>query len=195
MKMNAIDKKFSEIIAQYLANGWTINSKSMRGSQGEDCKVDLVKGDELVRVWMESIYNSSKYMWRECVLCLRVGTWNRPATDSTERNITVWMGDFNIFCEMVFYKIADNWYVDNLEEAQSIKKVQIDRLRKYNRTPLDTQIVHLISDDAMHTAIKFLKNKVGYKRISWYDIHVCKRVYSYGAKYVINYKGNSYTLK
>ena len=50
MKYVDINKRFTEIVSEYIAEGYTLNTASMNGSEGEISKVDLTDGKEILRV-------------------------------------------------------------------------------------------------------------------------------------------------
>ena len=50
MKYADINRRFTEIVAEWLAKGYSINTASMSGSQGETAKIDLTDGKEIVRI-------------------------------------------------------------------------------------------------------------------------------------------------
>ena len=50
MTFAEINRKYTEIISAYLANGYVINAGTMGGSQGEITKVDLTNGQHILRV-------------------------------------------------------------------------------------------------------------------------------------------------
>ena len=45
-----INKRFTEIVSEYIAVGFVMNTASMNGSEGEISKVDLTDGKEILRV-------------------------------------------------------------------------------------------------------------------------------------------------
>lgn len=53
MKFEVINRKFTETVAEWMAKGYTINTASMGGSQGEIAKIDLTDGTEIVRVLLD----------------------------------------------------------------------------------------------------------------------------------------------
>lgn len=50
MKYIDINKRFTEIVSEYIATGYTLNTASTNGSEGEISKVDLTDGKEILRV-------------------------------------------------------------------------------------------------------------------------------------------------
>ena len=54
MKYIDINQKFTAKVAEYIAKGYTINTATMSGSQGEVAHVDLTDGKQVVRVLLDS---------------------------------------------------------------------------------------------------------------------------------------------
>lgn len=83
-----ISKFYTSLVQFYINLGFTINIQSMRGSQGDDSKIDLVKGDQIVRIIVNSIHDMYvRTYYVVSVLRFRnTGTdlyWNHKAESST----------------------------------------------------------------------------------------------------------------
>jgi len=83
-----ISKFYTSLVQFYINLGYIVNIQSMRGSQGDDSRIDLVKGDQIVRIIVNStcdIYIRTYYT--VSVLRFRnTGTdlyWNHKAESST----------------------------------------------------------------------------------------------------------------
>ena len=50
MKCVDINKRFTEIVSEYITAGYTMNTATMTGSQGEIASIDLTNGNEILRV-------------------------------------------------------------------------------------------------------------------------------------------------
>lgn len=50
MKYADINKRYTEIVSEYMAAGYTLNSSTMSGSQGEIASIDLTDGKAIIRV-------------------------------------------------------------------------------------------------------------------------------------------------
>lgn len=53
MKRAEIDARFTQEVVSYIAMGYTISTETMKGSQGEITKIDLVKGNDFIRILLE----------------------------------------------------------------------------------------------------------------------------------------------
>lgn len=54
MKFIDINKRYTELVAEYIGEGYSINAASMGGSQGEISKVDLTDGKRILRVLVQT---------------------------------------------------------------------------------------------------------------------------------------------
>ena len=57
MKRAELNTIFTAKVNEYLAKGYTFNTETMAGSQGEIAKVDLTNGEEIIRIIMERKHN------------------------------------------------------------------------------------------------------------------------------------------
>lgn len=191
MKMSEINKVFTEKVAEYMAKGYVINPLSMSGSQGEVGKVDLVKGEELIRVWMEDVSGMWDHISGFTRGCRRicVGRWIYPASKIVDSFSTAWYQDIEVLEGINFYEIKrGKWYVDSIEEALKIQELINSRYK--NSSPRYTEILN--DPKRIEIARRFLKRAHGYKRVSSENITL--RQAPYGATYVITYNGHDYYL-
>jgi len=195
MKYHEINKEFSLYVQAYLEEGYMINTQSLGGSQGEVAKVDLYKGDELIRIWIE--HESSKLWgerdrWHGYTMVLRIGRWNHPAKDAYIRGSIVWMSALDVICERTFYEISNDWYVETEEEAVTIQNLHRDRYYKHSIITSDS----ITSEATKDIAVKYLKRKLGYQRVSRDKIGINKNYSRDGhhTAYYINYNGHCYRV-
>lgn len=83
-----ISKFYTSLVSTYINLGYIVNIQSMPGSQGEDSKIDLVKGDQIVRIIVNSTHDMYvRTYYTVSVLRFRnTGTdlyWNHKAESST----------------------------------------------------------------------------------------------------------------
>lgn len=136
MKSNFLDSEITKFVSGYIANGYTINTPTMRGSDGTN-RVDLRKGNKFIRIWMERTssysYNKEldkKYDYCNDIFVLKVGyiELQNPTTDS------VWSDKLAISYEKPYYKIGQNRYdegayTDDFEEVKHWMAVYYPRLK------------------------------------------------------------------
>lgn len=195
MRRTDIDKKFTDKVYEYLMQGYTFCTKSMRGSQGEQGKVDLVKGDELIRIYLDTRtgYDDGEH-WTDTMV-LRVGKWQHSPKDVADHDRTVWMWELDIISETIFYKVhyAADWYI--MDKDEFIRNRDIHKQRIYSRDYSPEKKVWYRNDVARNAAYNYLRRKVGYKRLKWDDIEVLKIVTTSEAPvFYVVYRDTRYKL-
>lgn len=134
MKRTEINKVYTEKVAEMLAKGYTIYTDSMRGSQGEIAKIDFVKGEELVRVIMDSKMDYDTHL---DIISVRVGIHTKGIV---REGRTVWNNDMDYVWEEQFAKVAED-YIVTMHDAVEISKKRSMRYRSRGpkRELLDTK--------------------------------------------------------
>lgn len=90
MNYQGIEKKFTETVENYLRAGWTFNTATMSGCQGERGKVDLLSpdGGEVIRVVLDEIPAVGSFIPNLRVAALRFrwkpGMWHTLWTKNGE---------------------------------------------------------------------------------------------------------------
>ena len=113
MKRTELDVIFTNKVNEYLARGYVFNTNTMSGSQGEIAHVDLRKGDEILRIVMDG-----KYDWRNGdKIHILVGRNTNRVNLDRESSETIWNNDLEMIEDLVFSKIAENWYASEEEGA------------------------------------------------------------------------------
>lgn len=197
MKRIELDKAFTAKVNEYLVKGYHISTESMRGSQGEIAKVDLIKSNELIRVWMnrESIF-SLRDQWSGDMIVIRVSRWNEDASLASYGK-TVWTSELETIEEKTYYRVRDysnhEWYVDTYEEAQQIYDLQMERLFSHSNR---RDRIDITNPKSQEIARRYLISKGYYQRVSMDQIKVYKVIerhinHNY---YRIMYKGNDYCI-
>ena len=54
---NDIQDFYTKVLNSYLAKGYMVNIRSMRGCQGDDARIDLVKDGQVVRIIHDTVYD------------------------------------------------------------------------------------------------------------------------------------------
>ena len=139
MKSNFLDSEITKFVSGYVSNGYTINTSTMRGSDGTN-RVDLRKGNKFIRIWVERVsawsYDKEldkKYNYGNDIFVLRIGykELKNPTTDS------VWSSDLALSYEQPYYKIGYKYnngaYTDDFEEVKNWMAVASPRWsRRYD---------------------------------------------------------------
>lgn len=183
MKMIELNTIFTSKVAEYIGKGYIFNVDTMGGSQGEIGKVDLRKGNEIVRVLMDSALNFDTYMND---IVIRIGR----TTDEKIGHGTIWNHDLEIVEELRWCKVGKDWYV-SMDEAQAIAQKKLERYS--NRADRRGTIATTIVANATEIAARYLKRKTG-KRITKDYAKVIKTTEKGKTRYSISYFSKCYEL-
>ena len=117
MKRYDVDKIFARLVDEYIGNGYVINTRTMKGSQGEIAKVDLMKDGDFIRIYLDSGYDHKLSV--DC-LVLVVGRAVKPVGDGV-----VWNNDLEDVDRYVIYQIGKDWYsgIETYVNACKLKRV------------------------------------------------------------------------
>lgn len=186
MRYANINKKFTEVVTEYMSKGYIINTASMSGSQGEVAKVDLTNGKEIIRIKLASFSEWHKNIEGFEIVIGKSTDNVKPHSNCTWG--TIWDGHLDVIKSIRFYTLSRNGsdFYGTEEEALAAADLRFARYKARN-TSCQTEDV---TDKAKEIAKKVIRREFGAKRISEADIKVTKR----DGKYTINYKNKSYKL-
>jgi len=131
MNQNDINRMFTEKVTELIGQGYQINPATMSGSQGEYGHVDLRKGTDIIRVLLDdgSDYEEGVDFMRlvvgRCTDQIRMGTFDRLGN-------TIWNNKLEIFFEIKFAKIAENYFTD-METGVQMRRKRYLRWKQKNR--------------------------------------------------------------
>lgn len=169
MKKQDIINKVTETVRDYLNKGYTLYPKAMRGSQGEDFSVVVVKEGVGVAIssWNTSITAIDGYtayeVWHEMFdvkAFEKSGDlfWFQSDTRDWKLGTTVIDRFYNVNTR---YTIGSDWFVTE-EEALKAKELHVKRVmaRRESYKPAS-----FCSTKAKELAAKIVSKKQGYKRV------------------------------
>lgn len=191
MKYIEINKKFTEKVAKYLANGYIINTATMNGSQGEVSHVDLTNGTEIIRVVLVRDYETVGCVSynRLSLVVGRVDDEDIPANSSSDWH-TVWNNRLVEVERENFYELyctrCERVY-GTLVEAAAIHMKQMARWRR-KRTR--NEQIDITSDKTRKLVTPVIKRRLCAKRVNKQNIQVKKC----GNRYKVIYGNRSFFL-
>lgn len=176
IKMEDIDRIYTEILTDYFTKGYRLYTKNMSGHQGERAKIDITNGKHILRIWMETfsckdIGDKENWLW----------------TDGIEINIeefedfrasTLWGGKGKMLKTLTFYRVGskNHAYTMDVEECEKLLLVNANRRRLRSNTFSNWEKVNYNPD----TIIKIVNSKRGFKTCKKKDIKSverCKTMY------------------
>lgn len=187
-----IEKLFTEKVAQYIADGYTVNATTMSGHQGEVCKLDLRKGNEVVRILVDKRHEG----WQEIYYLLvgkSTGTLNGGLLD------IIWNNRLEEIERHDFYVISDvhpgKIVLGTAEEAKAAWDKRLDR---FAMNPKYNDCVTELCDECKKVAYHIVRKRDGFKSIKMSDItKVCREVRRSRTKRIVVYiskKGREYPV-
>ena len=190
MKYADINKKYTAIIAEYLANGYTINTRTMGGSQGDYAHIDLTNGTEVIRILVETFHEWGKLSIEG--LEIIVGRADSEVIPNCESDYcTLWNNRLDIISRERFYEIgADRHhgkFYGTQEEATAAQQL---RFQRYIAKHQDSKTED-ITAKAMEIAKRIIRRELKIKRICEADVTVSK----HDGAYTIKYRGKIYRLR
>lgn len=196
IKMEGINKRYTEVVAQYIAQGLTIDAEAMRGSQGEIARVALANEKNVYIIYLheESI---GRLFDGHDVAQITVEMFVREANEDA---FTIyWLGKGETVYEETFHQVSDGrrrggkiWTDDEAEWMQSWDK-QTDRAKNWGPSfGRDVEVKY-----NAETVISVIKARTGRKRVAQENIvKVTKRTdrNSWNIQYMFSGRKNSLTV-
>ena len=186
-----IEAMYTAKVAEYLANGYIINAGTMRGSQGEIAKIDLRKGDEVIRILLDTYCT-----WDGDFVNLTVG---RNTCALIRGNETIWNNKLEIIEEHGFAKAGNDrgdkpcYYVP-ADENQAIQKKREARWTARNR-----KLISEMDDRAKQIVLKYVKRQPRCSRCTIHNIISFQRRIDNGRNrytvYVVTNAGKKVTFE
>ena len=125
-----INKRYTATVAEYMAKGYTINTRTMTGSQGDYAHIDLTDGTEVIRILVDTFHE-----WTDVSLDgleIIVGRADGEVKPNSENDYhTLWNNKLDIISQERFYEIgADRHhrkFYGTLEEAAAAQQLKFKR--------------------------------------------------------------------
>lgn len=183
MKYIDINRKFTAAVSSYMMQGYTLNSSTMGGSQGEVAHIDLTNGTEIIRVLLKGFSDYTE-MVADGGIELIVGR----VTDDVHPNKaneyrTVWNDRLEVISSEKFYKLSghrdDEPFYGTEDEAKAAEEKRFDRYksRRSNDSAVD------VTKKAAPMVKKYIHEKFGVRRVKIDDIKVVKHSGCYTVTY------------
>ena len=202
MKFESINKRYTEKVAEYLAQGYVINTATMSGHQGEISKIDLTNGTEIIRVMLQTVTlrateNGSYYHFDTVVLTVGVAqAENRCTPNSSDAWETIWNEKLDILYTETFYEIGrgryEKWY-GTREEAMAQQDKQNKR---YEARRISDREDITDKPEVRKTVIKAVRRVKGMKSASASEIKMITRRHSEkGIRYEVIIRNKTVVLR
>lgn len=191
MKVKEINKRYTEIVMEYMTNGYYFNTTTMNGSQGEIAHTDLTDGETIIRIVMDNFRDwESQTEGIEIIVGKCTDESVKPNCKNGHN--TIWNNRLEVIRSEKFYQVGrenrsgDKFYGTEEEACKAMEKsyARYDTRRNSNKQEL--------SENAKKIVLSFIKRQPKCKSVKLADI---ENVYKTNATYYVKAKGNTYKLK
>ena len=128
MKSTEINAIYAAKVTEFLTAGYTINTNTMDGSQGEIAKIDFRKGNEVVRVLLHKETVWGEHFTSTDAVVLTVGRCTDERVINTQgfnRDAIIWNNRLEVIEERKFLQIGRSradWYLEGKEAEKALAK-------------------------------------------------------------------------
>lgn len=193
MKYADINKRYTEIISEYMAAGYTLNSSTMNGSQGEIASIDLTDGKKIIRVLVSRFndWGDNASFEGVDIIAGRADLSERitPNNDSTWG--TIWNDRLQVLRKERFYQVGESRqggkFYGTQEEAESAYLLRFQRYK--SKREVKAQAAP--TEKMLEVAHRVVREKLGVKRVDRAGITIAKNS---DGKYVVRYRSKAYQL-
>lgn len=95
-----ISREFTTAVAEYMAKGYTINTGTMDGNQGEIAHVDLTDGKEIIRIVL--MYNFIPWPEKEYTIIIGRAHPNVTPNLRAHEAATIWNSELDIISSTTY---------------------------------------------------------------------------------------------
>lgn len=195
MKYTDINRRFTEIAAEYLAKGFVINTTTMSGSQGERAHIDLTDGVKVIRILVEDFRDFAKPGCEGTEIIVGGnGSRGVEANLHRERGI-IWNGELERLHTERFYKLGEDKRTgEPFYGTEQESKAAAERRRTHwrNAEGLNAGFTELpLEGRRLEIARSLIQRRLGVKRITNADIKLRKN----SAGYYIVYRSETLKLR
>ena len=199
-----VEKRYSDIIAEYFVEGWVVNAQTMGGSQGEKAKIHLRSKDNTiirnVRLERETEYAGRSY--DKLVIYVEDYENNRDEyTEIYSNNLisgwtTIWNGDGTLVLKEEYFLIKSVWSYSSNKEAkltdkdgfEFISKIREERHKteQTRRKTMESSDIETLPKERFAIVLPFLQRQPRCKTKKVSDILSVKKFhYTTGISYHI----------
>lgn len=136
MKYENINKRYTEIVTEYITKGYYINTASQSGSQGEIAKIDVTDGKEIIRILIDDFHSCDNNIYLDGIEIIvgRVASTDGVAPNTARNYGTIWNNHLEVINAERFYQIGDEHkdgsrYYGTKDEAERAAIVKFERYK------------------------------------------------------------------
>ena len=172
MKYTDINAIYTAKVTEFLSNGYTINTSTMSGSQGEIAHIDLRKGSDVIRVILEEDHDHEVFNGKHIVLTVGRCTAERViANEEPDMATTIWNQHLEIIEVRKFWKFEKRnsmYYIEG-DDGKKAKELTLKRWKAR-----DVSMVIALPDSFKASMLPAIKRHLGVSRFS---VNQVSRIY------------------
>lgn len=195
MKYEVINKKYTQVINNYLADGWTINTSTMSGTQGEVAHIDLTKEGDVIRVLLNEFHEESNFWIEGLELAVGLVKKGENIVPNKSKYSTIWNNRLAIVARERFYVVGESQYGGKFygtkEEAEQAFALKMERYKKKGDSSIFDVRKQVLSPRATELGKKYLVRKGLAKRPNNVFVFFVPRTH----KYIVTYRNKEYVLE
>lgn len=189
MYFSDINKRFTDIVAEYIGNGYTINAATMCDIEEEIAKVDLTNGNEIIRIQLRPEYSQSDKVE---FISLEVGKCPVDILPNYHSNLYfIRRSSLEILESEQFYKVGEKRdgraFFGDYDHARYAANVRAERQDRN-----ETENLHMeLTEKRMEIVKRLLRRKFPYSQIKECDVSLVKL---YNGGYNVSFGSRTYRI-
>lgn len=181
MKHTDIEAIMSAKVAEYITKGYILSTTTMSGHQGEVAKVDVKKGNEIIRILLtsESAWDDHGTIQQTKLTVGRAQDKVHSSSPFDTMSTTIWNNRLDTIEERVWYSVdsSADYFSEDKAEILSQHKKQMERWRMREALRCLKNRKDVKGDKTMQIALAFVRKQRGEKRSKVEDIESIRRWY------------------
>lgn len=156
MKHTEIEAIMTAKVAEYISKGYILSTVTMSGHQGEVSKVDVKKGNEIIRILLtsESSWDDEGHIQKTTLTVGRAQDKVRSNRPFDTMATTIWNNKLDIIEELVWYSVdsSADYFSEDKDEIIEQHKTQMNRWR-VRESIRDMRTKKDVTNEAMKKAV------------------------------------------
>lgn len=182
MKHTDIESIMTAKVAEYITKGYILSTVTMSGHQGEVSKVDVKKGNEIIRILLtsESSWDDEGTIQKTTLTVGRAQKQVRKSRPFDTMATTIWNNELDVIEERVWYSVdsSADYFSEDKDEIIEQHKIQMNRWRVRNAIR-EQRVKKDVTTNAMKMAVlPFIRRQNRCGRIKTVDILKITKFYS-----------------
>lgn len=189
MTIADINRKFTEIVSDYINRGFTINIGTMGGSQGEEGHVDLSNGDKVIRVLLDRFVDYGNLALDGYEIVVGVATDN--VNPNEYGRVIIWNNHLHVIERHKFYFVSNSSYGTYGKKFfgdEAAAKAAAEKRNERYSNKAKMNVRKYFTGKALKIAESVVRRHMGIKNVSKDKLEVYKTREGGKNKYFVKYR-------